>query len=86
MVLCNTVWSQTKPGLDLRILPKLIIKIEKSTYNFSLNKKIELTNNQLVNKLPFFCMMEEKMFKTSKLPVRIRLGSLDYVNKLEGKN
>ena len=86
MVLCNTAWSQSKPKPDLRIVPKLIIKIKKPTYNFNLNKKIKLTNNQLVNKLPFFCMMEEKMFKSSKLPVRIRLGSIDYVNKLEGKN
>jgi hypothetical protein len=37
-------------------------------------------------KLPFFCRFEHKLSQKSKLNVRMRLGSLDYVNKLEGKN
>lgn len=39
-----------------------------------------------VEKLPFFCKFEHKISQKSKLNVRMRLGSLDYVNKLEGKN
>lgn len=34
---------------------------------------------------PFFCRIESALEKKSRIPVRFRLGSVDYVNRLEGK-
>lgn len=33
----------------------------------------------------FFCKVEVKLDKIAKVPMRFRLGSIDYVNSLEGK-
>ncbi|RFM29957.1 hypothetical protein DXN05_03005 [Deminuibacter soli] len=42
--------------------------------------------NYYTNHLPFFCDKELKLEKAVKFPVKIRLGSVDYVDQLEGKH
>ena len=35
--------------------------------------------------LAFFCQIEEQATKAARIPVRFRLGTVDYVDRLEGK-
>jgi len=43
------------------------------------------TGNTYVNNLGFFCRYELKLDKVLAVPVRFRLGSKEYVDRLEGK-
>jgi len=44
-----------------------------------------LSQDYYSNNLSFFCRKEWQLEKITKVPFRVRLGSLDYVNTLEGK-
>jgi hypothetical protein len=38
-----------------------------------------------VETLPFFCKIEHKMGLNQKMPIKFRLGDVQYVDELEGK-
>ena len=64
--------------LDMLSLPTT------ATYGPSTAPTLPIPN--CTEKLPLFCHIEHKMSQSSGIPVRIRLGSVHYVDQLEGKN
>ncbi len=48
--------------------------------------KNSLPGNFYSTQLPFFCNKELQVQKTIGFPVKFRLGSVEYCDKLEGKN
>ena len=74
--------------------------VTKKVFKFNPENKLYFTSNSLLTRTPaklnlwsnynfdnlaMFCKIEEKVAKKSNLHMRLRLGSLDYVNYLEQK-
>jgi hypothetical protein len=52
----------------------------------SIKKPTRIPSVFSVEALPFFCKIEYKMGLNKKLPVKFRLGDVQYVDELEGKH
>lgn len=57
---------------------------KKNSFN-PLNNQQQIPAAYAYKDLAFFCKIEVQLEKVVKLPVKFRLGSVDYVDYLEGK-
>lgn len=64
--------------------PQLLVDLKLKESTFRLHS-LSIYSPSLKH-TAFFCKMEDRLGKRSKLPLKMRLGDLDYVNTLEGKN
>jgi hypothetical protein len=72
-------------GIYLKIMNARKYNNNYITTKNILLKPVLLDKNFYCNNLGFFCIKEIQLEKITSVPFRFRLGSVDYVNRLEGK-
>ena len=58
---------------------------KKNAFNLAPKDKQQMPAAYAYKDLAFFCKIEVQLEKAVKMPVKFRLGSVDYVDYLEGK-
>lgn len=79
----NMIAQKTFPLCATQLLLPLPKAIDSCKISFSGLKAIP--QNYYTQHLGFFCKKEMKLEQVTHIPIRIRLGSVEYCDKLEGK-
>lgn len=78
--------AQTTPDSIKQLKPNFLASVNKIVFVKQLPMQSSLPGSYYAKQLPFFCSRELKMEKAVGVPVKFRLGTVEYCDKLEGKN
>ena len=78
--------AQITPDSSVHLRPDFLVSVNKIVFVKQLPTQSILPGNYYAKQLPFFCSKELKMEKAVGLPVKFRLGTVEYCDRLEGKN
>lgn len=83
LVFCTAVvyGQQVKIDTTVTIKPPFVFR-----FNAIQVQPTPVAANYYAKNLSFFCANELKFEKATKIPFKFRLGSVDYTDKMEGKN
>lgn len=90
LLVCSAAKSQrltpSRDSLTAGIQPlKLLLSQAGDSTALSSRHMFPLSPSYYTNTIGFFCRKELQVEKAVKLPLRFRLGSLEYLDRLEGK-
>jgi hypothetical protein len=77
--------AQGTPQYKSLFLRKNALKVIDNQ-SVSCNKPKQIPSIFSVEALPFFCKIEYKMGLNKSMPIKFRLGDVQYVDELEGKH
>ena len=85
LIILLLITSNCGVGQQKISLPKKLV-FKSTVYTNQIKKPTIVIRPDFISaRQGFFCKQEWKFEKKTKVPLRLRLGSLDYVNKMEGK-
>lgn len=84
---CSSVQAQTaSDSSGAKPAPVYISPATFTGIKQQLSTPAQLPGNHYAKQLPFFCNTELKLQKKLGFPVKFRVGSVAYCDRLEGKN
>jgi hypothetical protein len=81
----SLIHAQTMRDSSKQNTPNFLQAYNNVTF-FKQPLQTTLPGNFYAKQLPFFCTKELQIQKTLGIPVKFRLGSVEYCDKLEGKH
>ncbi len=78
-------YNYSLPLITKPAFPVMASYLPPTLSNAILQRRTDIPNLHRYEHLPIFCKIEVKMEQAVRFPIKIRLGEVEYVDRLEGK-